>query len=124
MKNMKPFRDLFHGVVAAFSDARVRGLLVFTMTLISGASVFYSWAEGWGAIDSIYFSVMTIATVGYGDLAPRTVHGKIFTIFYVLIGLGIFVAAATSVAETVLAERMRRQEKENRTANNGKDEKR
>ena len=40
-------------------------------------------------LDALYFSVMTLATVGYGDLAPQTALGKLFTIIYVLIGVGI-----------------------------------
>jgi voltage-gated potassium channel len=105
---MNALGDLFRGISAAFGDSRVRGLLALTLTLIAVASAFYMWAEGWGLIDSAYFSVITIATVGYGDFAPRTALGKLFTIFYVLIGLGIFVATATSVADVILTARRQR----------------
>jgi voltage-gated potassium channel Kch len=40
-------------------------------------------------IDSYYFSVITLATVGYGDFVPHTNFGKIFTTFYIFIGVGI-----------------------------------
>lgn len=97
---------------AAFRDPRVRGLLVLTATLIAVASLVYHWVEGWRMIDSVYFAVMTIATIGYGDYAPKTDIGKFFTIFYVLIGLGIFVAAATAVADTIINDRRDRRENE------------
>lgn len=102
---MKPYRQLFNGLRVAFSDPRVLGLLGFTFVMILTASLFYRTVEGWPMLDAVYFSVITISTVGYGDFSPQTTPGKIFTIFYVLIGLGIFVAAATSVADAILSQR-------------------
>lgn len=111
---MKPLRDLLRGLLTAFRDPRVRALMVFTVTLITIASAFYSWAEGWRTLDAVYFSVITIATVGYGDLTPHTDIGKLFTIFYVLIGLGIFVATASSIADAIINERRERYDRDHR----------
>ena len=52
-------------------------------------TVFYRFVEGFSWIDAYYFSVVTLATVGYGDLAPRTTAGKLFTTFYIFVGVGI-----------------------------------
>lgn len=93
---------LLRGLKAAFADERVRGLLALTFVLIMAASLFYWYAEGWSFLDAVYFSVITIATIGYGDLAPQTALGKIFTIGYVFCGLGVFVAAATSIANSII----------------------
>ena len=38
-------------------------------------------------LDSFYFSVVTLATVGYGDFTPQTDAGKLFTAVYVLVGI-------------------------------------
>ena len=97
--------SVIRGIVAAFADERVRGLLALTLGLIFLASLFYWYVEGWSVLDSIYFSVITIATIGFGDFAPQTAPGKIFTIFYVFSGLGVFVAAATSIAESIMKDR-------------------
>ena len=52
---------------------------------------FYSSVEGWSLLDSLYFCVVTLGTVGYGDLSPTTPGSKIFTIAYVMLGLSFFV---------------------------------
>ncbi len=57
-------------------------------TILSG-TIIYHYVEGWRWIDSFYFSVITLTTVGYGDMSPQTDFGKIFTAFYVIIGIGI-----------------------------------
>ena len=95
-------RQLFHGLVVVFSDDRIRGLLMLTFAMIAVASLFYWYVEGWSYLDSVYFSVITIATVGYGDLSPQTALGKVFTIGYIFAGLGLFVAAASSIADSII----------------------
>ncbi len=99
---MSSLRQLGWGLAIAFRNSQVRILLALTFAFIGFASIFYWWVEGWKPIDAIYFSVITIATVGYGDFAPHTTLGKLFTMAYVLCGLGLFVAAATAVADSVL----------------------
>ena len=50
---------------------------------------FYSYAEGWNYLDSLYFTVVTVTTIGYGDFAPQTNIGKIFTMFFPFIGIAM-----------------------------------
>lgn len=105
---MKPTRSviaLSKGLRTAFREPKVQGLLGLTFTLIFAATMVYHFVEGWSYLDAAYFSVMTISTVGYGDITPVTTIGKLFTIFYVLCGLGVFVAAATAIAESLLKGR-------------------
>jgi voltage-gated potassium channel len=73
---------------------RALGLAAFLALMIG--TVFYHFVEGWGWIDTFYFSTVTLATIGYGDLAPVTTFGRLFTVFYALFGLGI-VATFVSV---------------------------
>ena len=77
---MGPNAQMRHGLRAAFGNLRVRILLALTSTLIGIAALFYCLVEGWSLVDAIYFSVMTIAAVGFGDLAPQTTLGKLFTV--------------------------------------------
>ena len=101
---MGSFRQITRSVGAALSDGRVRSILGFTLALILWASVFYHFIEGWSWLDSIYFSVIAVSTVGFGDISPETATGKVFTMFYIVIGLGVFVTAATTVADSILTQ--------------------
>ena len=49
----------------------------------------YHYVEGWGWLDSIYFTTATITTVGYGDVVPQTELGKMATIPLMLVGIGV-----------------------------------
>ncbi len=64
------------------------------LALLLAGCLFYPWAEGWSVLDALDFSVATMSTVGYGDLSPQTDIGKIFTIGYLILGTGTFVAMA------------------------------
>lgn len=64
-------------------------LSVWMLAFVVLGTLTYHYSEGWAWIDSLYFSVMTLTTVGYGDLTPSTTFTKIFTCFYVFGGLGI-----------------------------------
>ncbi len=101
---MNALKKISRGVSVALKDDSVKGILVFTVGMILWASVFYRYVEGWSWLDAVYFSVVTISTVGFGDFSPETAAGKIFTMFYIVIGLGVFVTAATTIANTILSQ--------------------
>lgn len=57
------------------------------MLLLGIATLVYHSLEDWGWVDSLYFSVVAGTTVGFGDLAPSTDASKLFTVFYILLGV-------------------------------------
>lgn len=99
---MNLFRSISRGLRDALADRKVRGLLSFTGAMILTATLVFSFIEGWSLLDAAFFAVVTISTVGYGDLVPQTLAGRLFCMFYILLGLGVFVAAAGAVAAAVI----------------------
>ncbi len=80
-------------------DKDFRNLFLWLIAIILLGSWFYVRVEHWTFLDSVYFSITTLATVGYGDLTPHTPAGKIFTIFYILVGIGMLSGFIVLLAE-------------------------
>ena len=59
------------------------------VTLLVSGTAFFTLVEKWSILDAFYFSVTTLTTVGFGDPAPTTALGKIFTVVYIFVGLGV-----------------------------------
>jgi voltage-gated potassium channel Kch len=93
---------LGQSIARSFRDPQFRALLLLYGALLVVGTVFYVRAERWSVLDALYFCVVTLATVGYGDLAPRTPVGKVFTIVYILVGAGVFVVLAAELAVGVI----------------------
>lgn len=98
------FFNLLRGIKQSFNDKEVRILLVVVFASLILGAIVYHYFEGWSFFDSVYFSVITLTTIGYGDLYPKTFIGKLFTIFYVFIGIGIIFLFINRVAANAVKE--------------------
>lgn len=105
-------RDLGRGLRNFWRDPAGRAILGVALTVIGTATVFYRLVEDMRWIDSLYFSVITVSTVGYGDISPDTVAGKIFTMVYVVVGIGVFVALVTTTAHHLIEAKRSDRERE------------
>lgn len=105
---VKLLRAIWHGIK---SDEEFRVLLVILLTLLVGSTYFYWSVEGWSVIDALYFSVMTMSTIGYGDLVPTTTLSKLFTIIYSLLSIGVFVAVVTKIVAAILDNKKQSRER-------------
>ncbi len=66
-----------------------RALLVMAGVVLAIGVVFYMNVEHWSFINALYFCVVTLGTVGYGDITPTTDVGKLFTVVYIIFGLAV-----------------------------------
>ncbi|OQY02958.1 MAG: hypothetical protein B6I20_05960 [Bacteroidetes bacterium 4572_117] len=76
------FKVVLKGIL---NDSEFRYILFFVILLLTASTIFYSQYENWSIIDSLYFSVMTMSTIGYGDFVPTTSISKVFTIIFLTI---------------------------------------
>ena len=88
---------IFHAIASFFKDKEYRELFLTTLFIVGLGTVVYHFIEGWTWIDALYFSVVTLTTVGYGDLYPITDAGKLFTVGYIILGIGIFLSFVDTV---------------------------
>lgn len=102
-------------VRAAWRDETFRGAVAALLLLQVGASAFYRFVEGWSVLDSVYFSIITGLTIGYGDLVPTGPVSKFFTMLYALLAVGLYVAVATSLAKALGKEAVERRERRRRS---------
>jgi voltage-gated potassium channel len=68
---------------------RARPILLYAVVMVGIGAFLYRWLEGWSWLDAFYFVVITLTTIGYGDLHPTTSATKVITIFYALNGIVI-----------------------------------
>ena len=83
---------------------------VLTLILLIGATMYLVEGpeSGFTSIpQSMYWAVVTMTTVGYGDIAPRTVPGKLLASLVMIIGYGI-IAVPTGIVSVEMAEASRR----------------
>jgi len=79
-------------------------LLVFLVVMVLGTLGFMV-IEKTSVIDAAYFVIVTMATVGYGDVHPVTEWGKIFSVVLIITGVGTFLGVVANVTEIMLARR-------------------
>lgn len=101
---------------------RSRRRLVFSLLVLAGLVVFgtvcFQFIEGWSLGDSLYMTMMTVTTVGYGPPLPLSTAGRNFTIFFMIIGVGatgyILSSAVQALVQSeilsVYSERRRKRE--------------
>jgi voltage-gated potassium channel len=72
---------------------RLVAILITAVTVLG--TVGYTVVEGWSLWDSFYMTVITITTVGYGEVHPLSQAGRAFTVLILLSGVGSFFYAFT-----------------------------
>jgi voltage-gated potassium channel len=105
---------LLKAVVHKWRDPEFRSIMILLCLLLLSGTIFYASIEGWSWLDSLYFSVITLSTVGYGDLSPKTSIGKIFTMIYIFVGLGLFIAIIRRLADDMMNDMRNRRDKRNK----------
>ena len=63
--------------------------------------------EGWDVVDSFYMTIITLTTVGYGEVRELSLAGRMFTVALLLVGVGMVFYGAATIAEARFEERIR-----------------
>lgn len=104
MRLLRAYSALFRSVLRTFRVQRVQALLMVCLLIALTQALVMSRIEGWSFLDAFYFSVVSMSTVGYGEPSPQTALGKVFTMVFLVVGIGVFVLAVSTIAQSILGE--------------------
>jgi len=75
--------------------------MALAVAILFGTIGFYL-IEGWSLADSLYVTVQTLTTVGYGDVPPQSSNGRLFAVVVMLIGAGGVALAVSTIVQSVV----------------------
>ena len=84
---------------------RLKVLLVVLLVIMVVGTAGFVIIEKKSIVESAYFIIVTVATVGYGDIHPATQLGRVFTIILIVTGVGTFLGVIANITEMILAKR-------------------
>lgn len=85
-------------------------VLFLVLTIIIG-TLGYIWTEDLSLYDSIWLAAVSILTIGYGDIAPVTPQGKIFTLIIIPIAIGLVTYILAQFASSIIDGNLAREVK-------------
>lgn len=78
---------------------RILGLL---FGILAVGTCGYRWIEGWPWEDSLYMVIITVSTIGYGEVRPLSPGGRMFTMFLIVAGVGLMTYAVGTLGRMVV----------------------
>ncbi|TNF53919.1 two pore domain potassium channel family protein [bacterium] len=82
--------------------SRLRIFMIILLIIVVVGTAGFMITEGLSFADAFYFSIVTVTTVGYGDISPMSNSGKILSIFLILTGVGTFLGVVANATEMLL----------------------
>ena len=83
-------------------EKRIKLAIFLVLFFLGTGTVGYTFIDGYSPVDALYMTVITISTVGYGEIQQLSETGRIFTIFLILFGVGSIAFAAGAFTELII----------------------
>lgn len=97
-------RRMLKAIIQLIKDKEFQVLLVITLAILVSGTIFYSTVEEFSVIDALYFSAATLTTVGSANLEPATDFGKVFTIIYMISGIGVMLTMILKLSRQITSK--------------------
>lgn len=82
--------------------------VIVLLGLISVGTAGYCMIEGWRVLDSLFMTITTLSTVGYGEIHPLSDSGRIFTMILIVFGVGVLGYIVGSLAQIMFEGQFQR----------------
>jgi len=92
--------------------SKVYYFILLLLLIIMSGTAGYMLIEGWTFINAFYMTIITISTVGFGEVAELTSYGKLFTSILIISSFGTFAYAVTAVTTYLVGGEYRKYFKE------------
>ena len=83
-------------------EKRIKLAICLVLFFLGTGTVGYSYIDGYSLLDAFYMTVITLTTVGYGEIQQLSEAGRVFTIFLILFGVGSIAFAAGAFTELII----------------------
>jgi voltage-gated potassium channel len=82
---------------------KILGIIIFISFVVFLGSLGYYFIEGYPMLDAVYMTIITLTTTGFGEVIPLSEKGKIFTMFLLLVGMGIVTYSISSLISYIFS---------------------
>ncbi len=108
--------QLFSGQILKKENLSLVLLLIAFIVLVSSGIIAYIEPD-FSFIDALWWSIVTLTTVGYGDFTPKTIGGRSIAIVIMILGIGLLTTASITISATVASSLINRKIKEEQGMN-------
>ncbi|WP_232744851.1 potassium channel family protein [Thiomicrorhabdus sp. Kp2] len=106
------FTSFFKDFISILNRNRFGQILVASAFIILGAGALFAFLEDKTFWDGVWYSLVTITTVGYGDIVPVSEYGRIFGVFLILFGVVFFSLVTANISAFLIGSEQRKLERD------------
>ncbi len=78
---------------------RLKIYILIFLAVLTSSTLVISISENISIFDALYYCIVTVSTVGYGDISPTTVTGKSIAMVLIIVGVGTFLSVVGTITE-------------------------
>ena len=107
-KILKVWSKNLQKILRFLQNENLDRLIVFIALFILASGLGLSWAEPrLSFVDALWWSIVTLATVGYGDIAPTTLVGRLIAVINMFVGIGLLATFSATMATLLIGKKMK-----------------